>query len=313
LKQQLKIAFYGTPDFAVPSLQILLDSEFEICGVITAPDKNAGRGLKLQMTAIKEFALKNKLNIIQPLSLKSIDFMNVMHELNPDLQVVVAFRKLPTEVWSFPRLGTINLHASLLPQYRGAAPINWAIINGEKTTGTTTFSIDDKIDSGDMIMQKPIDIFPEDNAGSLHDKLSISGAKLLLESVRAISDNRVNPLKQDFSEPLKTAPKLSKEFCRINWNNKSVEIHNFIRGLSPYPGAYSFLNGKILKIFKTHIISLSNIYNSGSILTDNISYIHVKTGDGGLSLEELQIEGRKRMNVIDYLKGNKISENSVLL
>lgn len=312
-KQDLRIVFMGTPDFAVPSLKALIDNEFNVVGVITAPDKKAGRGRKIMVSAVKQFALDIKLNILQPLNLKEESFIDELKSLNCNLQIVVAFRMLPEIVWKLPTLGTFNLHASLLPQYRGAAPINYAIINGEKTTGLTTFFIDNKIDTGKIILQEKIDICDNDNVGSLHDKMMLKGSELILKTLNYILDNKINAQSQSTliktSEILKTAPKLNKEDCRIGWNNSPISINNFVRGLSPYPVAYAILaseNGiqHVVKIFKVSISdSLKQNKLPGSINSDGKNYLDVIVGSGAISILELQLPGKKRMSITDFLRG----------
>jgi methionyl-tRNA formyltransferase len=253
--KNLKIVYFGTPDFAVAGLKTLIDNNYNIAAVVTAPDKPAGRGKKLKSSAIKEFAQKHNLKILQPNNLKSPGFIEELRNLNANLQVIVAFRMLPEIVWAMPKYGTFNLHASLLPQYRGAAPINWAIINGEKETGVTSFFLKQKIDTGNIILQKKTDIKETDNAGTLHDKLMILGAEVILETVKLIEQEKVNPIPQDkiISGKLKTAPKIFKNDTIINWDKKALEIHNLVRGLSPYPAALTKLNGKTLKIYETSL------------------------------------------------------------
>ena len=245
MKKKLRIVFMGTPDFAVASLDALLKHNYNIVGVITAPDKKAGRGRKTHYSDVKNFAIENNLRILQPTNLKDKDFLHELSNLNANLQIVVAFRMLPEEVWQMPEYGTVNLHGSLLPQYRGAAPINHALINGETETGVTTFFLKKMIDTGNIIMSKKIKIDINDNFESLHDKLKTIGSELIVDTVKSIEENKIDVIEQDklFSDEtkLKPAPKLDKEFCRINWNNTTDNIYNFIRGLSPYPAAYSYL------------------------------------------------------------------------
>lgn len=317
-KEDIRIVFMGTPDFAVSSLELILKEGFKIVGVITAPDKQSGRGRKINESAVKKFALSHNLNILQPTNLKDVNFIAQLKELKPDIQVVVAFRMLPIAVWKLPKLGTFNLHASLLPQYRGAAPINHAIINGEKQTGITTFFLDEKIDTGKIINQIPIDIDIEDNAGSLHDKLMVEGAKLVVKTLYDIINSKVKAINQISSEQdnieLHKAPKIFKEDCQIDWNLTTEEIHNFIRGLSPYPGAFTFLksdNSKpiLVKIFKTSFELGNQSKTPGQILSDNKSYINAIVSDGIIHIEDLQLAGKKRMNTSEFLRGfNNVSE-----
>ena len=312
-KQDLRIVFMGTPDFAVPSLKALLEEGYNIVGVITAPDREAGRGRKIIMSAVKKFALENNLNILQPQKLKNEDFLNELRRLSPNLQIVVAFRMLPEIVWTMPALGTFNLHASLLPQYRGAAPINFAIINGETVTGLTTFFLDKEIDTGRIIQQERIEISNEDDAGTLHDNMMVRGSELVLNTVELIFNNKVTAHDQDSflinNEILKPAPKLKKEDCSINWNNTPINIYNFVRGLSPYPASYAILaseNGvqHIVKIFKVEIVSsLASDKKPGNILTDGKTYLDVEVKSGIVRILELQLSGKRRMGISDFLRG----------
>ncbi len=310
--RKARIVFMGTPEFAIASLETLLINKFNVAGVVTAPDRQSGRGLKLQQSAVKKFAIKSSLPVLQPTNLKDREFINDLKKIKPDLLVVVAFRKLPDEVWKLPPLGTINLHASLLPQYRGAAPINWVLINGEKTTGVTTFFIDDKIDTGKIIYQDKVGITPEENAGTLHDKLMSKGAELVNKTVKSILEG-VTPqtdqstLTKTLTE-LKKAPKLRNENCEIPWNKSAVEVYNFIRGLSPYPGAWTRiknLKGKtsILKIFETEAILEKHENKQGTILSDNQSYLKVATNSGFVKLLSVQLPGKKQMEIIPFLRG----------
>jgi len=300
------IIFMGTPDFAVSSLNRLLDNNFNIKAVVTSTDKPAGRGRKLMFSDIKNFAVEKNLLLLQPEKLKSEDFINRLKSLNADLFVVVAFRMLPKEVWQIPKMGTINLHSSILPDYRGAAPINHAIINGETKTGVTTFFINENIDTGNIIMKRECEITPEDNFGSLHDKLKETGADLLVETINILTEGNIKTISQNINDDtIKYAPKISKEFCRINWGNKAECIHNLIRGLSPYPTAFTELNGNILKIYRSSYQVVDHKLKPGKFISDNKSYIKVATPDGFIQIEELQISGKKRMNVKDFLNGYK--------
>lgn len=309
IKKKSKIIFMGTPDFAVNSLK-LLNENYNIVSVVTSPDKPSGRGLKVSKSAVKEFSEIHNLTILQPTNLKDEEFINSIKELNPDLIIVVAFRMLPKEIWQLPKYGTINLHASLLPNYRGAAPINWAIINGETTTGVTTFFINEEIDCGKILFNKEVKIELNDNAQSLHDKLMITGAELLLETVNRIYENNFNAIEQfnliTDKSTLKNAPKIFKENCKINWNMSSIEIYNFIRGLSPYPSSWCefHTNQELLtfKVFKSEIIK--NFNNVSKIISDNKSYIHIGTKDGNaISLLEIQPSSRKKMTIKEFLAG----------
>lgn len=306
----------GTPEFAVPSLKILIENGFNVVGVITAPDRPAGRGRKIQYSAVKTFALSQKLTILQPTNLKDSEFIKELKKLNPDLQIVVAFRMLPEIVWNLPKLGTFNLHASLLPQYRGAAPINWAIINGERQTGVTTFFLDKEIDTGKIILQIKVEIDEKVNAGVIHDKLMQVGSKLVLETTQLIASGEIDTVDQDeyynSSESLKKAPKIHKVDCQINWDNSVSEINDFVRGLSPYPGAYTSLispEGKeyIIKVFKAGIADDSSRKSAGKIDTNEKNYLHVFTSKGILKIEEIQATGKQRMSISDFLRGFQIT------
>jgi methionyl-tRNA formyltransferase len=305
----MKIVFMGTPEFSIPSLEVLLKNGYEICAVVTAPDEPKGRGYKLSPPPVKVFALQNNLKVLQPQNLKDPNFINELKKLSPDLIVVVAFKILPKEVFSIPPLGTINVHASLLPKYRGAAPINWAIINGEKETGVTTFFIDEKVDAGNIILQKKIEIGQDETAGELHDKLAKLGAEALLETVKIIQTGKVQTIKQD--ETLATpAPKIKKEMCQVNWYEmKAEQVHNFVRGLSPNPGAFTFLNGKILKIYRTKLvekISEATNLKPGQIIADGDSLFAVCSDLKPVQIIEVQIEGKKKLKSEEFLRGYKL-------
>lgn len=269
-KSNFKIVFMGTPDFAVASLNALVQNGFEIAAVVTAPDRPAGRGQKLKVSAVKEYALNHGLLILQPQSLKDPEFISSLNSLNADLQIVVAFRMLPKEVWSLPKLGTFNLHASLLPDYRGAAPINWAIINGEKETGVTTFFIDEEIDTGNIILQEKITIESSETAGQLHDRLMKLGAQLVVHTAKAISEGNLTTISQKDVKSVKMAPKLFRETCKLDWNRAAQEIYNKIRGLSPYPAAWGLLNNggvtTSVKIFKARLTELSSNRDRKSVV-----------------------------------------------
>ena len=294
----------GTPDFAVPSLQILLQHGYEIAAVVTAPDKPGGR-LGVQASAVKQFAVQNGLKVLQPEKLRNPDFLQELRTLKADLQVVVAFRMLPEVVWNMPPLGTLNLHGSLLPKFRGAAPINWAIIWGEKTTGVTTFLLQHEIDTGDILLQQPIPIGPDETAGELHDRMMLIGAQLVLETVRRLEQNNLQAQAQPDQEATH-APKIFRETCEINFHQSSQTLHNFIRGLSPYPGAWTTLQGKTFKILRSSLPSDAVTESSkpiGSYTTDGKNYLKVRTTNGFLQLEEVQLEGKKRMTVRELLNG----------
>lgn len=306
----IPIIFMGTPEFAVTSLKTLLDKGYNVKAVVTTPDKPAGRGKNIQFSDVKKFALEHNLPILQPEKLKSPEFLAQLKEIDADLFVVVAFRMLPKEVWAMPKRGTINLHAALLPDYRGAAPINHAIINGETETGITTFYIDEQIDTGKIIMQERCAIEPEDNIGTLYDKLMFIGAEAVCKTVDIIASENVNAIEQDSirTEGLHPAPKITKEFCQINWNNKSIDIHNFIRGLSPYPAAWCYLKDDITaKIFTSAYSIEKHNLEAGTFVSDNKSFLKVATQDGFVSILELQMQGKKRMAIKDFLNGFKFN------
>ncbi len=306
MKKDLRIIYMGTPEFAVPSLEILVENGWNVVGVITAPDKPKGRGQNLLPSPVKEAALKHGLNVLQPTNLKSPEFQEELRSLKADLQIVVAFRMLPESVWNMPRMGTFNLHASLLPDYRGAAPINWAVINGEKETGVTTFFLKHEIDTGSIIFQKKIEILEEDDLGSVYEKLMNLGSELVLKTVEAIAKEEVMPSVQDESKALHHAPKIFKETCEIDWNKSAESIHNLVRGLSPYPAAWTTLDGKTCKIFKTKISS-GHLHRKsiGEFETDGKNYLKFQTGDGVLKILELQLEGKKRLKIDELLRGYK--------
>lgn len=306
----IPIIFMGTPEFAVTSLKTLLDKGYNVKVVVTTPDKPAGRGKNIQFSDVKKFALEHNLPILQPEKLKSPEFLAQLKEIDADLFVVVAFRMLPKEVWAMPKRGTINLHAALLPDYRGAAPINHAIINGETETGITTFYIDEQIDTGKIIMQERCAIEPEDNIGTLYDKLMFIGAEAVCKTVDIIASGNVNAIEQDSirTEGLHPAPKITKEFCQINWNNKSIDIHNLIRGLSPYPAAWCYLKDDITaKIFTSAYSIEKHNLEAGTFVSDNKSFLKVATQDGFVSILELQMQGKKRMAIKDFLNGFKFN------
>ncbi len=315
-KKDLRIVYMGTPDFAVESLKALVEGGYNVVGVITMPDKPAGRGHKLQMSAVKTYALSQSLPILQPEKLKDEEFLAELKKWNADLQIVVAFRMLPEVVWNMPRLGTFNLHASLLPQYRGAAPINWAVINGEKETGATTFFLTHEIDTGRIILQEKISIGNDENVGSVHDRLMAMGGELVTKTVDAIINGKVDAKEQEsfFTDPseLKAAPKIFKDTCKIDWNKPSISIYNLIRGMSPYPAAWSeLINGDeklAVKIYEAELIEETPTSAPGSIKTDSKTYIDVATTDGYIRIKSLQIAGKKRMDTTSLLNGFKLSE-----
>lgn len=308
-----RIVFMGTPDFAVAILDKLVKSNCNIVGVITAPDKPAGRGRKLHESAVKVYAMEHELKIMQPTNLKDPDFIRELEGLLPELQIVVAFRMLPKAVWDMPRLGTFNLHASLLPQYRGAAPINWAIINGEKETGATTFFIDDKIDTGAILLQRKTPISQEDTAGTLHDRLMHLGADLVLETVHKLENKEIVASKQQQDGPLKEAHKLHKETCEIDWNQGITAIYNFIRGLSPYPTAWTTMhNGQeelFLKIYSAKLDLEPHQLKTGTIVATK-NELKVAAKDGFINLLEIQLPGKRKMAAKEVLNGLKLAKNA---
>ncbi len=301
----LRIIFMGTPEFAVPSLEKLIASSWKVVAVITAPDKPQGRGQKTTMSPVKACALRHHIPVLQPANLKSPDFISELQGYQANLQVVVAFRMLPEVVWSMPAFGTFNLHGSLLPQYRGAAPIQWAIINGEKETGVTTFFLQHDIDTGKIIFQEREPISDDDDAGQVYERLMHKGANLVEKTVAAIASGHCPTVEQSADQLLKHAPKIFRETCEINWDQTTEEIRNFVRGLSPYPAAWTTLQGKTFKIFKVTrnpaILPLSQPWQ-----TDNKTYLYFRTSDGCLSVEELQTEGKRRMGIKEFFQGNKI-------
>ncbi len=301
-----RIVFMGTPDFAVESLKALIDAGHEVVGVVTAPDKPAGRGQKLSESAVKEYAQAQGLPILQPLKLKDSEFIAQLSALKPDLQVVVAFRMLPEVVWNLPPQGTVNVHGSLLPNYRGAAPINWAILNGEKETGVSIFKLQHEIDTGDILLQEKMPIGPNETAGELHDRMKVIGAQLLVKTLRDLANGTLKASPQQLNADTKHAPKLFKADCEINWNNTAEQIHNQIRGLSPYPTAYTVLSGKTLKIFNAEIKPGKPEIPAGTFSTDHKSYLKFVATDGYLSLKEVRLEGKKKMGIDEFLRGVRL-------
>ncbi len=295
----------GTPEFAVASLDALVNAGCNIVAVVTAPDKPAGRGMKLTQSAVKTYAVEKGLNVLQPEKLKNPAFIEELQALKADLQVVVAFRMLPEVVWNMPPLGTINVHGSLLPQYRGAAPINWAIINGEKETGVTTFKLKHEIDTGDILLQEKIAIGEDETAGEIHDRMKEVGAQLLVTTVKGLAEGSLQEVPQvSFATAeLKHAPKIFTETCTINWNSSCNHIHNLIRGLSPFPGALSRLQEKVLKIYKSKKEITNPSIAPGEWTTDSKTYLKFACTDGYVHVTELQLEGKKRMLVEDFLRG----------
>ncbi len=309
----MRIIFFGTAEFAVESLKKLYNEGYEIAAVVTAIDKPAGRGLKPQFSPVKKAAIELNLPVLQPKSLKDGEFLQNLKNLSPDVQVVVAFRFLPRVVWQIPPKGTINLHSSYLPNYRGAAPINWVLINGEKYTGVTTFYINDKIDTGNIILRKKVEIRPDDDAGILHDRLMSIGADLLVETLKLIEQGKAKPIPQEELmkdiDQLKTAPKIFKDDCQINWNQNSEKIYNFIRGLSPYPGAWTNIKDiarnkifKYVKIYKTSYELENHNFAPKTIISNNKNQFKIATEDGFINILELQLPGKKRIEVTEFLK-----------
>lgn len=319
-KKDLRIVYMGTPDFAVESLRRLVEGGYNVVGVITMPDKPMGRhGSVLQPSPVKEYAVSQGLRVLQPEKLKDEAFVEELRSLQADLQIVVAFRMLPEIVWNMPRLGTFNLHASLLPQYRGAAPINWAVINGDTETGITTFFLKHEIDTGEIIQQVRVPIADTDNVEIVHDKLMHLGGELVLETVDAILDGSVKPVPQEDlirqETALRPAPKIFKETCRIDWNKGVKRVYDFIRGLSPYPAAWTELcvgDGirQVLKIYEAEKVFASHEMNVGDIRTDMKTYFQIAVNDGFINVLTLQLAGKKRMNVADFLRGYRTSDNN---
>lgn len=315
----LRIVYMGNPDFAVRPLQIMLEHNYNVVAVVTGQDKPSGRGKKINESAVKVFAKEQNLPIIQPESLKSEDFLQTLRDLNIDLIVVVAFKMLPKVVWQIPKIGTINIHASLLPQYRGAAPINWAIINGEKKTGVTSFIINEVIDTGNILLQKEIEITEDETVGTLHDKLQESGSQLLIETLQLLETGKQQGIDQTTlfvnETDLKPAPKIFKETCKINWNEESVKINNLIRGFSPYPGAWTTIkkgeNTFVFKIFSAKVLIENHSLQVGQFVEKNNS-IAISTIDGFIQLVEIQLEGKKRMNISDFVRGFSFNDVSIV-
>ncbi|HMH24924.1 MAG TPA: methionyl-tRNA formyltransferase [Puia sp.] len=331
-RSSLRLVFMGTPEFAVASLDALLTAGYSIVGVITAPDKPAGRGMQLTESAVKKYAREKGLNILQPEKLKNPQFLDELRSLHADVQVVVAFRMLPELVWNMPPLGTINLHGSLLPQYRGAAPINWAVINGEKETGVTTFRLQQDIDTGNILLQEAFPIGEEETAGEVHDRMKEIGARVLVQTIDGLAAGTLREISQEEllilhtgpAKPapggggtgpraLRHAPKIFTETCKIDWNKPVAEIFNLIRGLSPFPAAFTHLDGKLLKVFRagkenksdTLLASATSGFTPGQYATDKKTYLKFACPDGWILLEEIQLEGKKKMNVADFLRGYK--------
>ena len=308
----LRIVFMGTPDFAVASLKALVEAGFNIAGVITAPDKPAGRGMKLTESAVKKYAAEKGLNILQPEKLKNPDFLKALKSLNANVQCVVAFRMLPELVWNMPQLGTINVHGSLLPQYRGAAPINWAIINGEKITGVTTFKLQQEIDTGNILLQEKINIGDDETAGELHDRMKEVGATLLVKTIQKLIDGTLNETDQAAisyatETALHHAPKIFTETCKIDWHKTAHEIHNLVRGLSPYPAAFTFLNDKMFKIYRSKKEIINHSFEMGAVKTDGKTFLKFACSNGFIHVTDVQLEGKKRINIEDFLRGYRFA------
>lgn len=302
----LRIIFMGTPDFAVPSLKILVENGYDVVGVITATDKMGGRGKKqLIQSAVKEYALSQNLPILQPKNLKSSAFVEEVKALKADLQVVVAFRMLPEVIWNMPPMGTINLHGSLLPKYRGAAPINWAVINGEKETGVSTFLLQHEIDTGDILFQKSLPIGSDETAGEVYNRMMLMGAGVLLDTVKALENGNYQPMPQK-NEVATKAPKIFHETCEIDFTQPTQQVHDFIRGLSPYPTAWTILDGKKLKIFRAIREFEKHTHPAGLYFSDNKTFLKISTQDGYIKLEELQIAGKRRMDIKSFLNGYQL-------
>ena len=316
-KRDLRIVFMGTPDFAVATLKALLENDYNVVGVITAPDRKAGRGQKLKASAVKEFALKHNLNILQPTNLKAESFIEELKALNANLQIIVAFRMLPKVVWQMPEFGTFNLHASLLPQYRGAAPIHWAIINGEKKTGVTTFFIDEKIDTGAIILSEETDINERTTVGELHDELMAIGSELVVKTVQLIEKGDVTTVIQPISDDLKTAYKLNRDNCKVDWTEDLDTIYNKIRGLNPFPTAWCFLDNNEDELLSIKLYDVEKEYemhnfDAGLIFSDKTE-LKVSCQGGYIKVKEMQLPGKRKMDIKSLLNGFEFSENAKLL
>ena len=311
--QSLRIIFMGTPEFAVASLDALVKAEYNIVGVITAPDKPGGRGMQLQQSAVKKYAVEHNLKVLQPEKLKNPEFLAELKALQADLQIVVAFRMLPEVVWNMPPMGSVNLHGSLLPQYRGAAPINWAVINGEKETGVTTFKLKHEIDTGDILLKESFSIGENDTAGEVHDKMKEIGAAVLVKTVKGLVDGSLKETSQDSglttqdSQLLKHAPKINTETCKINWSQPVENVFNLVRGLSPYPAAFTIMNEKMLKIYKAKKEVIIPKHSEGEYETDGKTFLKLACTNGYLHLLEIQLEGKKKMSVEEFLRGYRFN------
>jgi methionyl-tRNA formyltransferase len=310
MPSDLRIVFMGTPEFAVASLDAILQADYNVVAVITAADKPAGRGMQLTESAVKKFAVAKGLPVLQPEKLKDPAFQAQLLALNADLQIVVAFRMLPESVWNMPRMGTVNLHGSLLPQYRGAAPINWAVINGEHETGVTTFQLQQDIDTGSILLQDRFPITDTDTAGDVHDRMKVIGARLLVKTIDGLAAGTLTGTPQQNPPELKHAPKIFTETCRIDWNKPTAEIYNLIRGLSPFPAAFTELDGKTLKIFHSEKEPGPPGTAPGSYDTDGKTYLRFATQDGYIRITGLQLEGKKKMSIGDFLRGYRFLANN---
>lgn len=308
----LRIVFMGTPEFAVASLDALIKAGCNIVGVITAPDKPGGRGMQLQQSAVKKYAVEHELKVLQPERLKSLAFLEELRELKADLQIVVAFRMLPEFVWNMPPMGTVNLHGSLLPQYRGAAPINWAVINGEKETGVTTFKLKHEIDTGDILLQESFPIGEEETTGEVYDKMKGIGAQLLVKTVKGLAEGSLKEVSQTTTsegdrQTLLHAPKIHTHICRINWSEPVENVFNLVRGLSPYPAAFTIMNEKMLKIYKAKKEAVFPKHSEGDYETDGKTFLKIACANGYLHLLEVQLEGKKKMGIEEFLRGYRFS------
>ncbi len=308
--KDLRIVFMGTPEFAVASLAILVQNGYNIVGVITAPDKPSGRGMKSNESAVKKYAVEHNLLVLQPEKLKDPLFLEELGSLKADLQVVVAFRMLPEIVWNAPPMGTINVHGSLLPRYRGAAPINWAIINGEKETGVTTFKLQHEIDTGNILLQQTIPIREDETAGELHDEMKEVGAQLLLKTVQGLADGSLHEVPQPTinhqPSTIPHAPKIFTDTCRIDWSKPADEIYNLVRGLAPYPTAFTYLQNKMLKIFSSRKEYSEHTIENGAVQTDGKTFLKFACRNGFIQVLDLQLEGKKRMKIEEFLRGYRI-------
>jgi methionyl-tRNA formyltransferase len=301
----MRIIFMGTPDFAVASLDALVSNGFNVISVVTAPDKPAGRGLKLTESAVKQYAIAKEIPVLQPIKLKDPEFISALKDLKADIQIVVAFRMLPEIVWNMPPMGTLNVHGSLLPQYRGAAPINWAVINGEKETGVTTFKLKHEIDTGDILLQESMPIGEDETATEVHDRMKIIGANLLVKTLQQMKAETIQEKPQVLNAASKHAPKIFTTDCTIQWNQTVEKLHNLVRGLAQFPGAITQLDGKILKVYKSQKELMTHQHAVGKVFTDYKTFLKYSCTNGYLHILDLQLEGKKRMPVTDFLRGYK--------